>query len=171
MAHQNPLLVALILLTSLLLCVTSQTNEQAAQDAIDITIAEVSRAKDFIGLIPNLRSIRNVRGVPSNKVVQCVGDISDGISNVLSELNKLRQLCSGSSSTFYGGTRYLESTVDSVVSFKHECHHALVDEDVDSTIRVMVLRKLDDIVLLTNDVIFRVSRLHFDDDAKVTEKH
>lgn len=165
--------VALILITSLL-CVTSQTNEsssspigileQVAQDAINITIAEVSYAKAFMDLILNLKSIENVRGQPGDQVLQCVGGLSDGMSDVLCELKKLQQLDSGSS--MYEGTRYLENMVDGVVSFNDICHHAL--EDVDETINLMVHRKLEDIVLLSNDVIFRVSKLHFD--AKVTWK-
>ncbi|KAE9603675.1 hypothetical protein Lal_00001928 [Lupinus albus] len=168
MANENPLPFVLFIFITSLLCVTSQTNEsppwpigelgRVAQDAISITICEVNHAKAFIDSIPNLKSLGYVEGVNGNQVLQCVGGLSDAMNNVLNELNKLQQL--GVGSPIYGGTRVLESMVNGVVSFSNMCHHALQEDYVDKTIRVMVHRKLEDIVLLTNDVIFRVSRLY-----------
>ncbi|CAL0305746.1 unnamed protein product [Lupinus luteus] len=170
MANQNLLpFVSFIFITSLL-CVTSQTTEspswplgelgRVAQDAISITICEVNHTKAFIDSIPNLKCLGYVGGVNSDQLLQCVGGLSDGMSNVLNELNKLQQF--GVGSPFYGDTRVLESMVNGVMSFNAICHRALLEDYVDKTIKVMVHRKLEDIVLLTNDVIFRVSRLYFD---------
>ena len=164
MISQNPF-VALILITSLL-CVTAQSNEsasrpmaatskksisklgQVALDAINISIAEISHAKHFIDSIPKLKSLGDV---PGGEVLECVGALTGGINDVLSELRKLEL------DSWYGGTWGLEKKVNSVVSFNDLCDFALAD--VDEIFKLMVHRKLEDIVLLTSDVIFRVSKL------------
>ncbi|KAJ1375766.1 Pectinesterase inhibitor domain [Sesbania bispinosa] len=173
MTNQNPI-VAFILLTSLL-CATSQANEpapkaasktsssgkleQVAEDAISITMSEISHAKAFLNSIPNLKSIENLKGERGDRVPQCVGGLTDAMKNVRSELGKLED--SWPNPNLKRGTKSLEDMVDGVSSYYVICKDAL--RNVDETIKIMVLRRIEDIVLLTNDVIFRVAKLQFED--------
>lgn len=161
MANHTPFM-ALILLVSLLLCATGQANEpapkssigkaeQIALDSIAITIAEATRAKAFLDSIPKLASLGNVISKPKNKDVQYLGGLSNAIKKVQIELQKVED------SLPNYNTKSLEDIVNGVLSFNVVMDHAL--EDVDGTIKHMVLRKIEDIVLLTNDVIFHVALL------------
>lgn len=173
--NQNPS-VALILLTSLilLLCVTTcqasepapkdaktyssigQQDQQVAQDTITITIAEVGYAKAFLDSILKLRSLDDFNGEPGEQVLQCVGGVTVAMNNIVGELKKVED----SWPSLYWGTtrRSLENVVDEVLSYNVICERAL-ENVVDGTIKLMVLRKLEEVVMLTNDVITRVAKL------------
>lgn len=170
MAHQSPL-VALILLSSIL-CVISTSQfasepaskfskiesnvselEQQAQDAIITTVAEVTYAKEFMDFIPNLKSLSNLNGERGDQVMKCVGGLTNAMNNVLMEVEKIEN----SLPTISWGTETLQNVVDVVLTYNAICDHAL--EGVDGTIKLMVLRKIDDVALLTGDVILRVAKL------------
>lgn len=55
------------------------------------------------------------------------------------------------------GTETLQNVMDVVLTYNVICDHAL--EGVDGTIKLMVQRKIEDVSLLTNDVILRVAKV------------
>jgi len=163
------LLVALVLLTSILCVIsTRQANEpapksskveynngeleQQAQDAIITTVAELKYAKEFMEFIPRLKTLSNLNGEQGTQVVQCVGGLATAMNNVLMEVEKMENSWPSMSS----GTKTLQNVMDVVLTYYVICDHAL--EGVDGTIKLMVQRKIEDVALLTNDVILRVAK-------------
>lgn len=128
-------------------------NEQVTEDALTITIAGVSVAKDFMYSIPNLKSLSHINGVPGNEILECVGGVIQAMNNVLREMRKMEN----SFPSLNLGTDPLKNVVDVILSYNAICERAL--GDVDSTIKLMVQRKIEDVVLLSNDVMLRLSKL------------
>ncbi|CAL5204929.1 unnamed protein product [Lathyrus oleraceus] len=173
MANKIPL-IAFILLASIS-CVTStsrlneptsksskmETNigdleqqyQQQAQDAIITTIAEVTYAKEFMDFISKLKTLATLNGGLSDQVVQCVGGLSNVMNNVLIEVEKMENALPSVS----WGTETLQNVVEVVLTYNAICGYAL--ESVDGTIKLMVQRKIEDVAMLTNDVILRVAYL------------
>jgi hypothetical protein len=56
------------------------------------------------------------------------------------------------------GTKTLQDGADVVLTYNAICDHALAG--VDGTIKLMVKRKIEDVTMLTHDVILRVKKLH-----------
>ncbi|AES73502.1 putative pectinesterase inhibitor domain-containing protein [Medicago truncatula] len=169
MAFQNPI-VTFILLTSILCVIsTRQANEpapkssktednigeleQQAQDAIITTVAELKYAKEFMEFIPKLKTLANLNDEQGTQVDQCVGGLTTAMNNVLMEVEKMEN----SWPSMSWGTETLQNVMDVVLTYNVICDHAL--EGVDGTIKLMVQRKIEDVSLLTNDVILRVAKI------------
>ncbi|KAK2392013.1 hypothetical protein QL285_065415 [Trifolium repens] len=168
MANQIPL-VAFILLTSILCVIsTSRSNEpapksskivysnigeleQQAQDALFTTNAELKYAKEFMDFIPKLKTLAKLKG---DQVGQCVGGLSNALNTVLKEIEKMEN----SWPSVSWGTKTLQDGADVVLTYNAICDHAL--KGVDGTIKLMVKRKIEDVTMLTHDVILRVKKLH-----------
>ena len=167
MAGQNHFMALLLLCLSLLLCINGKANgsaiskQDAAQDAITLAKAEAEHIKGFFTFIPQLNSLRNVQGEAGNELSQCVGGLVHGINNILMDLNNLER--NFDSTSLYKDSRSLGDMLNDPKSFRHLCHHAL--KHVDTTIYLLIRRKLEDIVLLTNDVRLRVHQLQGDGGA------
>ncbi|KAJ7966335.1 hypothetical protein O6P43_015818 [Quillaja saponaria] len=166
MTIQNPFR-SLVLLTLLAFCVeghNAQGSDSAskvlrstqklglvAEDAITLATIEVANAKGLINAIPQLKTLKGE--LPDNGVLHCVGGLNDGLIDVLNLLKGFGQLDSPS---LVKDSNSLLDLVEDLASFNGLCHIALRDLEV--TIKLLLSRRLQDIVLLTNDVVYRVNR-------------
>ncbi|PNX92848.1 hypothetical protein L195_g015991 [Trifolium pratense] len=115
------------------------------------TDAELKYAKEFIDFIPKLKTIAKIKG---DQVDQCVGGLTNALNTILNEIEKMEN----SWPSVSWGTKPLHDGLHVVLTYKAICDHAL--EGVDGTIKLMVKRKIEDVTMLTHDVIHRVKKLH-----------
>ncbi|KAM0968020.1 hypothetical protein ACFX13_016753 [Malus domestica] len=123
-----------------------------ARDAITLTVNEVTNTRKFVNTIPRLKTLQTI---DTPVLVDCVVGLINDLSDTQSVLKRLRHLNKHTSITTDANS--LKNMVIHFGRFDNMCQAAL--RDVDRTILTMLSRKLDDVKLLSDDVIHKVSQL------------
>ncbi|CAH9058571.1 unnamed protein product [Cuscuta europaea] len=125
-----------------------------AQDAIALGIQEVKAVKGFVGKLVNLKSLQ----FPENAVglSTCADGVAENLSELSSRLNRLRR----APLTVSYSWPPLKFALGRAVASADACRTAI--GHVDAAFVDMLMRKLNDLSLILDDVVHRVSKL---DDA------
>lgn len=129
-----------------------EMHKLAARDAITLSIREVQETRKFVNGIPRLKSLRLTQQDP--ELLLCVERLISDLSNAKSTLYGLRHL----KPTFMrSDTESLKTMMGHSVGLGKMCGRAL--RNVDGIVGLMLMRKLDDLCLMVDDVVHHVAEI------------
>ncbi|PRQ27386.1 putative pectinesterase inhibitor domain-containing protein [Rosa chinensis] len=163
MATKNMIMILVLVISTILaigvVSAQKETNSMrlAARDAITLAVSEISNTQKFINTIPRLKTVETA--MPNEAALgSCVVGLIDSLSNAHSVLQRMRHLNKATLPFIDSDVDALMSAVVSrIASFNNVCQVGL--KDVDKTIVLMLNRKLEDIMMLSNNVINHVSEI------------
>ncbi|KAL1830726.1 hypothetical protein ACET3Z_000377 [Daucus carota] len=128
-----------------------------ARDAIEQTIHDIHDLIRFINTIPQLKSLPKSTA-ELEKLKDCVAGLVGNATVAHFRLTKLRHLDDASMLHVASDSKQLNTAMNEAMRLQGQvCHNAL--EDVDRTITSMLSRKLLDVAVNVNDILYLVNQL------------
>lgn len=124
----------------------------AARDAITLSIRDVQETRKFVNGIPLLKSLRLTQQDP--ELLPCVEHLISDLSNAKSTLYRLRHL---KPMFMQSDMESLKTIMGHSVGLGKMCGGAL--RNVDGIVALMLMRKLDDLCLMVDDVVYHVAEI------------
>lgn len=131
--------------------------KMVAKDIIKLISRDIKDLRTFINTIPKLKSLPKNAG-ESPELLDCVDGLIGNITIARLTLERIRHLNHKTMPNVLSDSRHLKNEMNQAINLQGEvCHLAL--KDADRIVTSMLSRKLLDVAVIVDDVVYLVYQL------------